>query len=430
MSSRYSCRPSCWTPSREHVDCRNGPTNERLISVWEDGAGFWPCGALEALWCEHIVDIDLLIVVAAVAAAAVGAPFEGAVLLTLFSVSTTLEDRALGRARRAVESLRALRPETAFRKGPDGAFREVLAADLAVGDVVVLRPGARVPADGVIAGGHGLLDESSITGKSVPVSKEPRAQVFEATVNLDGVLEVTVTRPVAESTVARMIQLVAEAQAANAPSEQFSAWFGQRYTMAVMAVAALAFAAFDWLGRDWKDALYRAAILLVAASPCAIVVSVPAAILSALSAAARRGVLFKGGVALETLAAVDTFAFDKTGTLTTGKAVVNRVIALDGDDKEFLRLLSGLEAHSEHHSATAIRQEAARRFISPAQLEDVVTRPAPASSASRTARGSGQETGAWPRRRARPLTTRNWSRWRRIRRPSSTSAGIRSYSAH
>ena len=331
--------------------------------------------ALEALWREHILDIDLLMVVAAVAAAAVGAPFEGAVLLTLFSVSTTLEDRALGRARRAVESLMALRPETAFRKNPDGSVQEIPAANLVVGDVVVLRPGARVPADGVIAGGHGALDEASITGESVPVEKEPGAKVFEATVNLHGVLEVAVTKPVAESTVARMIQLVTEAQAAKAPSEQFSAWFGQRYTIAVMAGAALAFAAFYWLGRDWEAALYRAATLLVAASPCAIVISVPAAILSALSAAARRGVLFKGGAALETLAAVDTFAFDKTGTLTTGKAVVNRVVALDGDEDGLLGLLSGVEAHSEHHSAAAIRQEAARRSISPAQVENVVTRP-------------------------------------------------------
>ena len=188
-------------------------------------------------------------------------------------------------------------------------------------------------------------------------------------------LDVTVTKPVAESTVARMIQLVTEAQAAKAPSEQFSAWFGQRYTVAVMAGATLAFAAFFWFGRDWEDALYRAATLLVAASPCAIVISVPAAILSALSAAARRGVLFKGGAALETLAAVDTFAFDKTGTLTTGKAVVNCVVALDGDEEEFLRLLSGLEAHSEHHSAAAIRHEAARREVTPAQVDNVATRP-------------------------------------------------------
>lgn len=331
--------------------------------------------ALETLWRELILDIDLLMVVAAAAAAAVGAPFEGAVLLTLFSVSTTLEEQALGRARRAVESLMALRPETALRKTPNGSVTEVPAAELRVHDVVVLRPGARVPADGVIISGRGSLDEASITGESMPVAKEPGAQVFEATVNLDGVLEVAVTKTVEESTVARMIALVTEAQAAKAPSEQFSAWFGQRYTIAVMAGAALAFAAFYWLGRDWEDALYRSATLLVAASPCAIVISVPAAILSALSAAARGGVLFKGGAALETLAAVDTFAFDKTGTLTTGKAVVTNVVALDGHEEGFLSLLSGIEAHSEHHSAAAIRHEAASRSVMAADVENVNTRP-------------------------------------------------------
>lgn len=331
--------------------------------------------AMGALWREKILDIDLLMVVAAVAAAAVGAPFEGAVLLTLFSISTTLEEQALDRARRAVESLMALRPETALRKCPDGTAVEVPAADLEIGDVVVLRPGARVPADGVIVSGHGSLDEANITGESMPVAKDPGAQVFEATVNLDGVLEVAVTKTIEDSTVARMIALVTEAQAAKAPSERFSAWFGQRYTLAVMAGAALAFAAFYWLGRDWEDALYKSATLLVAASPCAIVISVPAAILSALSAAARRGVLFKGGAALETLAAVDTFAFDKTGTLTAGKAVVTRVIPLDGDEDTFLSLLSGIEAHSEHHSAAAIRQEAARRSVVAAKVTNVSSRP-------------------------------------------------------
>lgn len=268
-----------------------------------------------------------------------------------------------------------LRPETALRKAPDGSVTEVAAVDLGVGDVVVLRPGARVPADGLIVSGRGSLDEANITGESMPVAREPGAQVFEATVNLDGVLEVAVTKTVEESTIARMIALVTEAQAARAPSERFSAWFGQRYTVAVMAGAVLAFAAFYWLGRDWEEALYRSATLLVAASPCAIVISVPAAILSALSAAARGGVLFKGGGALETLAAVDTFAFDKTGTLTTGKATVTAVVALDGDEQGFLSLLAGLEAHSEHHSAAAIRQEAEDRDIEPSIVVNVAARP-------------------------------------------------------
>jgi len=331
--------------------------------------------ALSSLWRKHVLDIDLLMIAAAIAAAAVGAPFEGAVLLTLFSISTTLEERALGRARRAIEALMALRPETALRKTVGGAVEEVAAAELSVGDVVVLRPGARVPTDGVVVTGRGGVDEANITGESMPVSKEAGAQVFEATVNLDGVLEVEVTRSVGDSTIARMIRLVTEAQAARAPSERFSEWFGQRYTVAVMVGAVIAFAAFWWLGRDWEQALYRAATLLVAASPCAIVISVPAAILSALSAAARGGVLFKGGGALETLATVDTFAFDKTGTLTTGRAEVTEIVALDGNEDRFLSLLAGLEAHSEHHIAAAIRREVAARALDPASVADVNARP-------------------------------------------------------
>jgi len=331
--------------------------------------------ALTALWKERVLDIDLLMIVAAVAAAVVGAPFEGAVLLTLFSISTTLEERALGRARRAIEALMALRPETALRKSGDGTVTEVLAVDLKGDDIIVLRPGARVPADGLIVNGYSSVDEASITGESMPVAKDPGDPVFEATVNLDGVVEVVVTKTVAESTVARMISLVTQAQAAKAPSERFSAWFGQRYTIGVMASAILAFAAFYWFGRDSEQALYRSATFLVAASPCAIVISVPAAILSALSAAARSGVLFKGGAALETLAAVDTFAFDKTGTLTTAKAAVTDVVALDGDETRFLSLLAGLEAQSEHHSAAAIRREVSARGIVFAQVEEVSNRP-------------------------------------------------------
>lgn len=340
-------------------------------------AGGVPAGrrALKALWNEHILDIDLLMIVAAIAAAVVGAVVEGAVLLTLFSLSTTMEERAMGRARRAIEALMELRPETAFRKSVEGAVEEVLAAQLDVGDIVVLRPGARVPADGTVLRGRGALDKSTITGKSMPVGKEPGGKVFEATVNLDGVLEVQITKSLEQSTVARMIALVTEAQAAKAPSERFSAWFGQRYTIAVLVGSVVALGAFYGLGRDWETALYRAATLLVAASPCAIVISVPAAILSALSAAARGGVLFKGGAALETLAAVDIFAFDKTGTLTTGRAEVTGVVALGNSETAFLSTLASVEAHSEHHIAETLRREAARRGLVLHDVHDVKAIP-------------------------------------------------------
>ncbi|NLT71304.1 MAG: cadmium-translocating P-type ATPase [Verrucomicrobiaceae bacterium] len=349
-----------------------GPLGTILVYL----AGGVPAGwrALGALLRERILDIDLLMVLAAVAAAAVGAPLEGAVLLTLFSLSTTLEERAMGRARRAVEALMALRPDVALRRDADGGVTEVAVEELKPGDVIILRPGARVPVDGVILEGAGSLDEATITGESLPVAKEGGDTVFEATVNLDGVLAVTVEHGVADSTVAKMIALVTEAQAARAPSERFSEWFGQRYTIAVLVGALIAFAVFLTMGDTTEDALYRAATLLVAASPCAIVISVPAAILSALAAAARGGVLFKNGAALETLARVETFAFDKTGTLTTGQATITGIVSLIPED-EFLSLAAGVEAQSEHHVAAAIRALAERRGIAAAPVEDARTIP-------------------------------------------------------
>lgn len=330
--------------------------------------------AVTALWKERVLDIDLLMVIAAIAAAAVGAALEGAVLLTLFSISTTLEQRAMGRARRAVEALMSLRPDTALLRRPDGSVEEVPVEQLKRGDHVVLRPGARVPVDGVIRDGAGSLDEATITGESMPVHKSAGAKVFEATVNLNGVLVVEAERTVGESTVARMIALVTEAQAARSPSERFSEWFGQRYTIAVLAGSALALLIFLRFGWEMEEALYRAATLLVAASPCAIVISVPAAILSALSAAARGGVLFKGGAALETLASVDTFAFDKTGTLTTGKAEVTGIISRI-PEADFLSLLAGLEAHSEHPIGEAVRRYTAGKGVSSADIRDVRSVP-------------------------------------------------------
>jgi heavy metal translocating P-type ATPase len=299
---------------------------------------------------------------------------EGAILLTLFAISQTLERRAMGRARRAVEALMALRPDTALVRRGD-VVAEVPAESLIPGDVVVLRPGARVPVDGVVVAGEGLLDEATLTGESEPQHKGPGAALHEATVNLNGVLDMEVTRELADSTVARMIRLVTEAQAARAPSERFSEWFGQRYTVAVLVGSVAAYLGLLWWGLPHQTALYRAATLMVAASPCAIVISVPAAILSALSAAARGGVLFKGGAALETLAEVKSFAFDKTGTLTTGRAEVARIVSPDLSEDAFLQLLAGLEAQSEHPIAAAIRREAERRGLEVKELPDIRSLP-------------------------------------------------------
>ncbi len=350
-------------------------TELALLLVFFAGGAPAAFTALRELFREAVLDVDLLMVVAALAAAVVGAALEGAVLLTLFRLSSMLEHRAMGKARRAVEALMALRPETAFRIAPDGTVGEVPVANLAAGDRVILRPGARVPVDGRIAEGSGSIDESTITGESIPVVKGPGDRVHEATVNLHTILTVEVLRPIAESTVARMIAMVTEAQAQKAPSERFSAWFGQRYTVAVLAGSILLFGFFLWLGQPFDMALYRAATVLVAASPCAVVISVPAAILSALSAAARGGVLFKGGAALETLATVKTFAFDKTGTLTTGKAEVTRILPIAVDEATLLCLLSGIESHSEHPIADALRRAVDLRGLTPATVRNVKAHP-------------------------------------------------------
>jgi len=346
-----------------------------LLTVYLAGGLPAAVSAIRELWTKRILDIDFLMVVAALAAAAVGAALEGAVLLTLFSMSSTLEHRAMGKARRAVEALMALRPETAVIRRSDGTVEEVDVSVLRPGDIVILRPGARVPVDGTLTEGEGDLDESSITGESLPIRKSPGARLSEATVNLNAVLALRVEKSLAESTVARMIALVTEAQAMKAPSERFSEWFGQRYTVAVLVGSVLLFLFFIRIGLQIDEALYRAATVLVAASPCAVVISVPAAILSALSAAARGGVLFKGGAALETLADVRAFAFDKTGTLTTGQAELSRLISLGANETALLSLAAGLEAHSEHHIAEAIRRAAEAKGVHATEVTAVVTSP-------------------------------------------------------
>jgi hypothetical protein len=314
--------------------------------------------ALDTLIEDRVLDIDLLMVLAAVAAAAVGAALEGAVLLTLFSVSGTLEHLAMGKARRAVEALMALRPETALKLAVDGSVTEVAVAGLVRGDRVIVRPGARMPVDGVIREGQAGIDEATVTGESVPVSKGPGAPVFEATVNLNGVLTVEVTKPSSESTVARMIQLVTQAQAAKAPSERFSAWFGQRYTVVVLLGSLACWGALLALGWASQDALYRAATLLVAASPCAIVISVPAAILSALSASARGGVLFKGGAALENLAGIGVVRVNFDRADPPGE-VIDSFRAVQAAQQERDRLEKEADAYANRVTAGA-RGESAR----------------------------------------------------------------------
>ncbi len=356
-----------------------GWTGLEAIVPWAYGlaylAGGGPAGieAVRAL-ARGRLEIDLLMVLAALAAAAVGAPRDGAILLFLFSLAGTLEERAMGTTRRAVAALMSLRPDVAHVVEDDVEIDRP-PEDVVVDALVRVRPGERVPLDGVVESGASAVDQAPITGESMPVDKEPGSEVFAGTVNGHGALTVRVTKTANQSTLARMVELVTEAQAAKAPSERFSDWFGQRYTVWVLAGTAVALAAFFALGLPASEAFYRAATLLVVASPCAVVISVPAAVLSALAASARRGVLFKGGGALESLAAVDAIAFDKTGTLTRGVMTVTDVVPLAVDEGELLRVAAALEHASEHPIARAVVRYAGERGIDPAPATGVEARP-------------------------------------------------------
>jgi Zn2+/Cd2+-exporting ATPase len=232
-----------------------------------------------------------------------------------------------------------------------------------------------MPLDGVVLEGASAVDQSPITGESVPVDKVPGDDVFAGTVNGHGALVMRTTRAATDSTLARMVRLVTEAQAAKAPSERFSDWFGQRYTVWVLIGTAVSLAVFVAAGLDWATSFYRAATLLVVASPCAVVISVPAAVLSALAASARRGVLFKGGASLEALADVDTVAFDKTGTLTRAVMTVHEVETVDGDEGELRRVAGALESASEHPIARAVVAWVRSHGGGPAVADDVTAEP-------------------------------------------------------
>ncbi|MCP5230490.1 MAG: cadmium-translocating P-type ATPase [Zoogloeaceae bacterium] len=319
-----------------------------------------------------IINIDLLMVLAAIGAAIIGDWREGAILLFLFSLSNTLQDYALGRSRRAIESLIKLRPEEALvRRGELEMLIKV--ENLRLGDVVIVKPGERLPIDGVVARGQSSVDQSTITGESVPVDVAPGSPVFEGTLNQSGALDIEVTRLPSESTLARIIQLVENAQEQKAPTQRFLDEFEQKYALGVIIATALAIVIPVLVfNQPFEATFYRAMTLLVVASPCALIISVPAAILSAIANAARRGILFKGGAHLENMAAVKAIAFDKTGTLTRGKPVVTDVIPLGCcSETELLALAASVESRSEHPVAQAMVNAARQQGLSFAPCEDL-----------------------------------------------------------
>jgi heavy metal translocating P-type ATPase len=358
-------------------------------SVWLQAGGFLMSflagglpatrGALSSLF-KGSLNIDLLMVLAAVAAACVGEVRDGAVLLFLFSLAGTLEEYAMGNTKRAVVSLMKMRPDEANVQNAGGLIERVAVELLKIDQVVLVRPGERVPVDGVVISGISAIDQSSVTGESVPVEKSESDSVFAGSVNGHGALLVRVTKLATNSTLSQMIKLVTEAQSKRSPSESFSDWFGQRYTVFVLVGSLLALIAFVALGFPYAEAFYKAATLLVVASPCAIVISVPAAVLSALAASAKQGMLFKGGAALENFGQVDIIAFDKTGTLTEGKMKVVQVNAFLMKENEMLAIAIALESQSEHPLAKSILEYATDKNLKTGEVS--VTKAVPGKGLS------------------------------------------------
>jgi len=322
--------------------------------------------------------IEMLMTIAAVGAVIINATEEAAAVVFLFLVGELLEGVAAGKARDSIRSLSALVPKTALLE-ENGRTKEVPAESLAVGAVILVRPGDRISADGVIIDGESAIDEAPVTGESTPVNKEVGDSVFAGTVNGDAALRVRVTAAAADNTIARVIKLVEEAQESKAPTERFIDRFSKYYTPGVVVVAALvAIIPPLFLGGIWSEWVYKGLAVLLIGCPCALVISTPAAIAASLSAGARRGLLMKGGAVLEGLGKLTAIAFDKTGTLTEGKPKVTDIVAFAQPADEVLRLAAALEAGSSHPLALAILGKAAEDGIVP-----------PVASGSRALGGKG-----------------------------------------
>ncbi len=314
--------------------------------------------AFAALRAGMPFTIEALMSIAAIGALFINAAEEAALVVFLFAVGEVLEGVAANKARDSIRALANLIPKTAIIE-LNGTTRQIDAAALQIGQTVLVRPGDRIPADGEITDGTSGIDESPVTGESMPRTKGPGDPVFAGSINAEAVLRVTVTRAAEDNTIARIIKLVEEAETSRAPTERFIDRFSRIYMPAICAVALLvALVPPLGFGQDWGTWIYRALALLLIGCPCALVISVPAAIASALSAGAKRGLLMKGGAVIEATAKTKQVAFDKTGTLTLGRPMVTDIIPLGGDIAQILAVAAGVETGSSHPLAEAILRRA------------------------------------------------------------------------
>jgi Cd2+/Zn2+-exporting ATPase len=326
-------------------------------------------GAVESL-LKRRLDVDLLMILAALGAAAVNQWHEGATLLFLFSLSNVLQDYAIGRSRQAIKSLLKLYPSEAKIKRDDGRVQIIKLDQIRIGDVILIEPGERIPVDGEVLSGRSSIDQSPITGESMPVEKTVGDKVFAGTLNQQGVLDVRASQPAGDTVLARIIRLVEEAQDSKAPTERFLDTFEQYYATFIIVAVGLFIVIPPALGlAEFQSNFYRAMVLMTVASPCALVISTPASFISAIAAGARSGVLFKGSAYLEGLAEVKAIAFDKTGTLTAGKPAVTDIVPCDDiSEDEFLRIAASVESRSEHPLAKAVARAANERKLTLAEV--------------------------------------------------------------
>ncbi|PLS14731.1 cadmium-translocating P-type ATPase [Bacillus sp. M6-12] len=323
------------------------------------------------------LNVEMLMILAAIGSAIIGYWTEGAVLIFIFAVSGALETYTMNKSHKEISALMDLQPEEALLLNADGTEARVAVSSLQVGDLILVKPGERVPSDGMIKEGQTNLDEAAITGESIPVIKKEQDEVFAGTVNLRGSIIVRITKPSSETLFQKIIALVQSAQSEKSPSQQFIERFEGTYVKVVLSVVFLMmFLPHFLLGWSWTETFYRAMILLVVASPCALVASIMPATLSAISNGARHGILFKGGVHLENLGHLKAIALDKTGTLTKGKPEVTNIVVRDGMSEEaFLYHVASIENYSNHPLANSIvryaKSHASITPIKPDSMEDI-----------------------------------------------------------
>ena len=314
-------------------------------------------GFIDTVENKHL-NVDILMVLAAVGASLIGYWMEGALLIFIFSLSGSLEEYATDKSTQAITALMNIVPEIAKRINPDGSIEDVAVKDLKVGDTLMVPKGASIPIDGTIASGLGLIDEAAISGESVPVEKTVGDDIFGSTINLSEALTMTVSKESKDTLFAKIIRMVEEAQKTPSKTASFINRIENTYVKIVLVFVPVMIAVFyfllDW---GWNESFYRGMVLLTVASPCALVASATPAVLSAISNAAKRGILFKGGIAIENFSAMDCIAFDKTGTLTEGKPVVTEANYLAGtDEKHIMSVVYALEHSSTHPIASALVQ--------------------------------------------------------------------------